>query len=88
MSLNKLSKITNTNIVKANADECKKITGFSIGGVPPIGHLIPPKNIFIDNNLNKYEIIYAAAGHSHVVFGTSYENLCTMTNAIESDITT
>ena len=81
MSLQKLSKIIGKNIVKANADECKQVTGFSIGGVSPIAHLHPPSCIFIDENLNRFNMVYAAAGHPFVVFGITFDNLCLITKA-------
>ena len=55
---NKISKLVNKSIEKANADECKEFTGFSIGGVSPVAHDNIPTHIFIDENLNRYEIIY------------------------------
>ena len=81
MSLEKLSKIIGKNIVKANADECKQVTGFSIGGVAPVAHLHSPSRIFIDENLNRFNMVYAAAGHPFVVFGITYDNLCLITKA-------
>lgn len=81
MSLEKLSKIIGKNIVKANADECKQVTGFSIGGVAPVAHLHKPSRIFIDENLDRFDIVYAAAGHPFVVFGITYDNLCLVTKA-------
>ena len=75
MSLEKLSKIIGNNIAKANADECKEITGFSIGGVPPVAHVHSPSRIFIDEKLNRFDMVYAAAGHPYVVFGITFDNL-------------
>ena len=86
MSLDKLSKIIGNKIIKANANECKEITGFSIGGVPPVSHTNPPTRIFIDNNLKKFDMIYAAAGHPYVVFGITFDNLCSVTKGEISDI--
>ena len=87
VSLEKISKIYNSLTIKANADECKKFTGFSIGGVAPVAHINSPKSILIDKNLSNYEEIFAAAGHPHVVFGISFIALCTITKGIEYDIT-
>ena len=87
VSLEKISKIYNSLTIKANADECKKFTGFSIGGVSPVAHTNSPKSILIDKNLSNYEEIFAAAGHPHVVFGISFIALCDITKAIEHDIT-
>ena len=79
MSEEKLAAITQKTIIKANADEVKKQTGFSIGGVAPVAHHSPPKCIFIDENLKRFEMIYAAAGHPYVVFGITFHNLCLIT---------
>ena len=84
---NKISKLVNKEIEKANADECKEFTGFSIGGVSPVAHDNIPTKIFIDENLNRYEMIYAAAGHPYVVFGISYDKLCEITKGIITNIT-
>ncbi len=86
-SIEKISKIVGLQIQKANADECKKLTGFSIGGVAPIAHDVSPKTILIDINLSKYETIFAAAGHPHVVFGVSFNVLCEITQGIGYSIT-
>ena len=79
MSIEKLSKIIGTKIEKANADECKEITGFSIGGVSPVAHTHSPSRIFIDEKLNRFDMVYAAAGHPYVVFGITFDNLQTIT---------
>ena len=86
MSLEKISKITGNNITKANADECKEITGFSIGGVSPVSHKHSPSRIFIDEKLNRFDMVYAAAGHPYVVFGITFDNLCSITKGKISDI--
>ena len=80
ISEDKLANITQKTITKANADEVKKQTGFSIGGVAPVAHNSPPTCIFIDENLERFEMIYAAAGHPYVVFGISFEQICQITN--------
>ena len=80
MSEDKLATITQKTITKANANEVKKQTGFSIGGVAPVAHNSPPICIFIDENLKRFEMIYAAAGHPYVVFGISFEQICQITN--------
>ena len=86
ISLDKIEKIIKKKFVKSNANEVKKQTGYSIGGVPPICHDTPPKEIFIDENLSRFEEIYAAAGHPFVVFGISYEKLCDITDGKVLDI--
>ena len=86
-SINKISNLINLPLKKANAEECKEFTGFSIGGVSPIAHDNTPSSILIDINLSKYEKIYAAAGHPYVVFGVSYSTLCDLTKGNENYIT-
>ena len=63
---------------KADADYVRKHTGFVIGGVPPIGHL-EKLEIFIDEDLFKYEDIWAAAGSPHAVFKLTPSALVQMT---------
>ncbi len=85
LSITKISKLIGNKITKANADECKEITGFSIGGVSPVAHTNSITKIFIDENLNRYQTVYAAAGHPYVVFGILFDDLCKITNgSIES----
>ena len=85
-STKKIADLVNLPITKANADECKEFTGFSIGGVSPIAHDNIPKSIFIDTTLSKYKKVFAAAGHPFVVFGVSYSTLCDLTKGSESNI--
>lgn len=87
LSTKKVAAITGNKIIKSSADEVKKQTGFSIGGVSPFAHLIPPNRIFIDKNLNRFDMVYAAAGHPYVVFGITYLDLLNTTLAEEKVIT-
>ena len=87
VSIEKISNLFSSKTIKANADECKKFTGFSIGGISPVAHENKPKSILIDTNLRKFNRVYAAAGHPHVVFGVTFKALCDMTKGIESHIT-
>ena len=84
---NRISELINRKIEKANADECKKFTGFSIGGVSPVAHDNIPTDIFIDENLKRFEFIYAAAGHPYVVFEISFIKLCEITKGKITNIT-
>jgi|TARA_Y100000996_G_scaffold411054_1_gene394501 Cys-tRNA(Pro) deacylase len=85
-SLNKLKKTLNKKDVSmANANEVKEITGFSIGGVSPIGHL-NKLDIIIDKSLSRFEYIYGAAGHPDCVFKINYVDLINLTNGLEKEI--
>lgn len=65
---------------RADAELVKNSTGFAIGGVAPIGHL-RPITTYIDSALAEYPIIWAAAGHPHAVFPTTFGELLRITGA-------
>jgi prolyl-tRNA editing enzyme YbaK/EbsC (Cys-tRNA(Pro) deacylase) len=65
---------------RADADYVKSVSGYSVGGVAPIGWTSPAK-ILIDEALNDYEVIWAASGHPHAVFPTSHAELLRATGA-------
>ena len=86
-SLNKLKKISEKkNVRMASADEVKSQTGYTIGGVSPVGH-INKIQIFIDNSLSRFTDIFAAAGHPNAIFKINYEKLIQITNGDVKDIT-
>tara|TARA_Y100000590_G_C15381924_1_gene886669 strand:- start:299 stop:781 length:483 start_codon:yes stop_codon:yes gene_type:complete len=86
-SLNKLKKILDEKDVSmANPDDVKKITGYTIGGVSPTGHLTKTK-IYIDENLKNFTSIFAAAGHPNAVFEINFENLKALTKGETKEIT-
>ena len=60
---------------RVDADYVKEKSGFSIGGVSPIGWLNSPSIVLIDEALNDYSVVWAAAGHPHAVFPTSFNEL-------------
>ena len=66
---------------RADADFVKDVSGFSIGGVSPLGWISKPEIILIDEALNDYEVVWAAAGHPHAVYPTSYAELIECTGA-------
>ena len=65
---------------RVDADYVKEKSGFSIGGVAPIGWA-SPATILIDLALNDYDVIWAAAGHPHAVYPTTYDELIQCTGA-------
>jgi len=85
-SLNKIKKTLNIKDASmASADEVKNITGFTIGGVSPIGHL-NKINIYIDNSLERFAVLYAAAGHPNCVFKIDFLNLQKITEGLIKEI--
>ena len=79
-SLNKLRKILNIkDVTMAHPNDVKKITGYTIGGVSPVGHLTKVK-IFIDSNLERFTEVFAAAGHPNCIFEISFKKLTNLTS--------
>ena len=86
-SLNKLKKILNEKDVSmASPEDVKRVTGYTIGGVSPTGHLIEI-NTYIDENLKNFNSIFAAAGHPNAVFKIDFKNLKALTSGIVNNIT-
>ena len=67
---------------RADDDFVKNASGFSIGGVSPVGWVNKPEIILIDQALNDYDVAWAAAGHPHSVYPTSFEELARVTGAM------
>ena len=63
---------------RADADLVRSATGYSIGGVAPLGHP-SPLPLVIDASLGRFATVYAAAGHPQCVFATSLEELAALT---------
>jgi len=74
-------ELNQSKLHRVDADYVKEKSGFSIGGVAPIGWINQPKIIIIDQALNDYEVVWAAAGHPHAVFPTTYNELLKYTRA-------
>tara|TARA_B100000035_G_C20532208_1_gene350136 strand:- start:23 stop:502 length:480 start_codon:yes stop_codon:yes gene_type:complete len=86
-SLNKIKKTLNIKDVSmASAEDVKNITGYTIGGVSPIGHL-NKVDIFIDNSLERFTSLFAAAGHPNCVFEINFTDLQKITNGSIREIT-
>ena len=85
-SIIKIKKTLNIKDVSmASADEVKDVTGFTIGGVSPVGHL-NKIDVFIDNSLKRFESLYAAAGHPNCVFKLDFIDLQKITNGSIKEI--
>ena len=85
-SLNKLTKILDKKDVSmAKPDDVKKITGYTIGGVSPVGHLTRIK-IFIDRSLERFTEVFAAAGHPNCVFKINLNKLINLTSGEIRDL--
>ena len=86
-SLRKLKKLTNKKDVSMAApEEVKNQTGYTIGGVSPVGHLNSIQ-ILIDNSLKRFNDLYAAAGHPNCVFKINFKNLQKITSGEIKELT-
>ena len=68
-------------LARADANYVKEVSGYSVGGVAPLGWITPPEQILIDHALNDYEVVWAASGHPHAVYPTTYAELIQCTGA-------
>ena len=86
-SLNRIKKVLKIKDASmASAEDVKNITGYTIGGVSPIGHL-KKIEILIDKSLSRFNLLFAAAGHPNCVFKIDFTNLKKITNGVTEEIT-
>ena len=86
-SLNKLKKITKKNdLCMASPEQVKTQTGYTIGGVSPVG-LLNDIEIFMDNSLERFNKLYAAAGHPNCIFEINFKKLNEITSSKVLEIT-
>jgi prolyl-tRNA editing enzyme YbaK/EbsC (Cys-tRNA(Pro) deacylase) len=82
----KVAALTGVSVVqRADARSVRNWTGQAIGGVGPVGHPAPIRTL-VDTWLEKYDVIWAAAGHPHTVFPTSYAELIRITGGTPADV--
>ena len=74
----RISQYAGEAISRADADFVRRVTGFAIGGVPPVGHL-QKMETYIDEDFLQYQTIWAAAGTPNAIFELKTEDLQNMT---------
>ena len=85
-SLNKLKIFFNSkDLSMASPNDVKEQTGYTIGGVSPIGHK-KSLQILVDRSLNRFKDLYAAAGHPNCIFKINFDDLIKITNGSIEDI--
>ena len=85
-SLKKIKKnIKFFDVSMASAEEVKNITGYTIGGVSPVGH-IKNIDIYIDKSLERFDFLFAAAGHPNCIFKITFLDLKKITKGVIEDI--
>ena len=70
---------------RATPEFVREHTGHAIGGVAPVGHPAPVRTL-VDTWLGKHEVVWAAAGHPHTIFPTSYEELIRLTGGTPAEV--
>ena len=74
-----------TSVDRATPDFVRTHTGFAIGGVAPVGHPEPLRTL-VDTALERFDVVWAAAGHPHSVFPTTYAELVRITGGTPADV--
>lgn len=80
VDMEKMNRLLGTRITRPEAETVRRVTGFSIGGVPPVGHTKRLRT-FVDEDLLNFPIVYAAAGTPNAVFAVSPRDLIRITEA-------
>lgn len=81
----KLAGVMGGRVKRASADLVREVTGFAIGGVPPLGHA-SPLPVLIDQDLARYPGLFLAAGTPHAVFPCSFDDLIRITGGRVADL--
>jgi len=86
VDLTKAAALAGENLLRAEADVVRKVTGFAIGGVSPLGHL-SPLPLWMDPHLMGFDQVWAAAGTPHHIFAIAPANLQRLTKAVVAPFT-
>lgn len=81
----KVRALLGEKIERADADFVREMTGFAIGGVPPVGHASPPV-VLIDRDLEQFAEVWAAAGTPNSVFKVTPAELVRLTGGQVADV--
>ena len=86
MDLTKATALAGEKLLRAEADVVRKVTGFAIGGVAPLGHL-SPLPLWMDPHLMGFDLVWAAAGTPHHIFAIAPATLQSLTKAVVAPFT-
>jgi prolyl-tRNA editing enzyme YbaK/EbsC (Cys-tRNA(Pro) deacylase) len=86
VDVDKVARLVGEPVVRANANQVRRATGFAIGGVPPVGH---PESLttYVDRDLLQYDQVWAAAGTPNTVFSIVPTELVRITAGRVEDVT-
>jgi prolyl-tRNA editing enzyme YbaK/EbsC (Cys-tRNA(Pro) deacylase) len=85
-ALRRIFNVSKRRVKIADPERVLACTGFSVGGVPPLGHLQPLPTL-IDRSLSRFSTVYAAAGSDHSIVAIPYETLLRITHGQVHDLT-
>lgn len=85
LDVNKLAALAGDPVERPSAQFVKELTGFAIGGVPPVGHPTPLVT-FMDQDLLRWDVVYAAAGTPSTIFAIDPRKLQLITGATVADL--
>jgi prolyl-tRNA editing enzyme YbaK/EbsC (Cys-tRNA(Pro) deacylase) len=86
VSTEKVRAIVGAKVTRPDAEAVRRLTGYAIGGIPPLAHDTPAR-VLMDPHLLDYDIVWAAAGTPHAVFGIAPQELQRITGAELADVT-
>ncbi|MCA0458325.1 MAG: YbaK/EbsC family protein [Chloroflexi bacterium] len=81
-----LQGVSRKQIKFATPEQCIDLIGYAPGGVPPLAHRTPPRAVYLDDSLKRYQQIYPAGGASNAIFGVTLDQLAIITGGIFADI--
>jgi prolyl-tRNA editing enzyme YbaK/EbsC (Cys-tRNA(Pro) deacylase) len=76
----KLEASIGERVERPDAAYVREVTGYAIGGIPPVGHPAPVRTV-LDEDLFRFDTVWAAAGHPHAVFPIAPDTLAAATGA-------
>jgi prolyl-tRNA editing enzyme YbaK/EbsC (Cys-tRNA(Pro) deacylase) len=84
-ALRRIFGVSKRQVAIADRETVLRVTGYEVGGVPPLGHPQPLRTL-IDRSLERFTTVYAAAGTSHAIFPIPYDTLITVTAGTVEDM--
>ena len=81
----KVKALLGEKLERASPDFVKEMTGFEVGGVPPLAHAQPCK-VYVDEDLKAFPTLWAAGGTPNAVFEIEFEELVTRAGAAVADV--
>ena len=86
VSIEKVRTLVGATVTRPDAETVRRLTGYSIGGIPPLAHDTPAR-VLMDPHLLQFDIVWASAGTPHAVFGIAPDELQRITAAEVADVT-